>query len=846
MKKLYSLLVFVFLGFIGNAQIVTIPDANFKAKLLAANQFNSIAKDNLGQSITIDTNSDGQIQDNEALAVYDLRVYNSNISNLTGIESFTNLRYLDCGNNQLSSLNVTSLSNLNQLFCRINHLSSLNVSNMPNLIVLNCYQNLITSLNINNDLMLEELYINDNQIQSIDLTSFVNLKILWIGKNPYTSPVNLNSLLNLERLSVEDIMNPAMFPLNDSNMPLFVHLIQLSTDNSAGISNLHYNLIPNLEILTCQNTGLNSLDFIPTSLKVFNCPVNNLTSMNLTQFTSLEYLTIGQNPIGSIIFGNHLNLHTISASQVPLTDLDVSNLPALNMLAVSFNPTLNTLNIKNGIITDCYLMGCPNLRYICTDDNELTTIQNTITLSGYTNCQVNSYCSFTPGGDFYTIEGNNRFDSNNNGCDGADINYPNLKLSLTNGVTSGHLFSNNTGNYSIAVSAGTHTITPVLETPTYFNISPTSTSVTFPDQASPFTQNFCVTANGTHNDLEVSIFPLNAARPGFDASYEIVYQNKGTQTQSGTVALEYYDPIEDFVSANPLISSQALNSLSWNFTNLLPFERREIQVKFNLNSPLETPAVNAGNLIGYTATITGATDETPFDNISDFTQTVVNSFDPNDKTCIEGEWLPYNQVGKYLHYIIRFENTGTANAENIVVKDIIDTTKLDISTLIPLNGSHSFETKISSTNQVEFIFQNINLPFDNANNDGYVAFKIKPLSTLVSGNVINNSANIYFDYNAPIITNTSTVNVYNPLATPDFEFGSVFTLSPVPAKNSLTVTAKQDIVMSSISIYNALGQLIQVITTPTETLDVSGLKTGNYFIKIVSDKGTAGSKFIKE
>lgn len=845
MKKPYSLLVFVFLGFIGNAQIITIPDANFKAKLLAANQFNSIARDNLGQSITIDTNSDGQIQDNEALAVYDLRVYNSNISNLTGIESFTNLRYLDCGNNQLSSLNVTSLTNLDQLFCRINHLSSLDVSNMPNLKVLNCYQNLITSLNINNDLTLEELIINDNQIQSINLTSFVNLKILWMGKNPYTSPVNLNSLVNLERLSVETITNPAMFPLNDTNMPLFVHLIQLSTDNSVGISILKYNLIPNLEILSCQNTGLNNLDFIPTGLKVFNCPVNNLTSMNLTQFTNLEYLTIGQNPIGSITFGNHLNLHTISASQVPLTDLDVSNLPALNSLGVAFNPTLNTLNIKNGITTDCYLMGCPNLRYICTDDNELTTIQNTITQSGYTNCQVNSYCSFTPGGDFYTIEGNNRFDSNNNGCDSADINYPNLKLSLTNGVTSGHLFSNNTGNYSIAVSAGTHTITPILETPTYFTISPTSTSVTFPDQASPFTQNFCVTANGTHNDLEIVIFPLTHARPGFDATYKIVYKNKGTDTQSGWVNFTYDDWVLDLVTTNPNFSSQGPNSLSWNFSNLLPFESREILVTLNINTPSESPAVNGGDILSYTAAVTGATDETPTDNASALNQTVVNSFDPNDKTCLEGNVISPSMVGQYVHYVIRFENTGTANAENIVVKDVIDATKFDISTLVPLSGSAPFITRITNTNVVEFIFKNIALPFDDANNDGYVMFKIKTKPTLAISDTFSNSANIYFDYNAPIVTNTATTTVQT-LGNSDFEFGNVFSLSPVPVSILLTITTKEAVTLSSVNIYNMLGQLVYVQTNPNKTIDVSGLKTGSYFIKIISDKGTASSKFIKE
>ena len=73
-------------------------------------------------------------------------------------------------------------------------------------------------------------------------------------------------------------------------------------------------------------------------------------------------------------------------------------------------------------------------------------------------------------------------------------------------------------------------------------------------------------------------------------------------------------------------------------------------------------------------------------------------------------------VGKEVHYLIRFENTGTANAENIVVKDMIDTTKFDINSLIPIDGSHPFVTKISNTNKVEFIFENINLPFGDANN----------------------------------------------------------------------------------------------------------------------------------
>jgi hypothetical protein len=74
----------------------------------------------------------------------------------------------------------------------------------------------------------------------------------------------------------------------------------------------------------------------------------------------------------------------------------------------------------------------------------------------------------------------------------------------------------------------------------------------------------------------------------------------------------------------------------------------------------------------------------------------------------------------------------------------------------------------------------------------------------------------------------------------------VFTLSPVPAKNSLTITTKQDVVVSSVNIYNTLGQLVQVNTNPNETIDISSLKSGSYFVRITSDKGSATGKFLKE
>src|SRR5690606_18305844 len=98
------LLFVLLLTTIVNAQNVSVPDANFKAKLLEADVTNSIALNSAGISIKIDTDNNGEIDTNEALAVYQLKVSNSAILNLTGISSFVNLKNLDCSNNILLNL----------------------------------------------------------------------------------------------------------------------------------------------------------------------------------------------------------------------------------------------------------------------------------------------------------------------------------------------------------------------------------------------------------------------------------------------------------------------------------------------------------------------------------------------------------------------------------------------------------------------------------------------------------------------------------------------------------------------------------------------------------------------
>lgn len=741
MKKCY-LLIFLFFTYFFQAQIINIPDPLFKAKLLSANSTNFIASTEIPDIFgfvsnynIIDTNSDGEIQVSEAVVIKYLNVSLSNLSNLQGINSFSNLVSLHCNNNQLTDLNsITGLTNLKFLYCNYNQISSLNLNGLSNLKELSCVLNQITSLNVNSLSNLEYLNFGGNQLSSLSVNNLLNLQTLLCDNNQLTS-LNLLGLINLQTLSCTNNV--------------------LSTINVEGLSNL--------EALFCTNNQLNSL------------------------------------------------------------------------------------YIKNGINNQIYINDNPNLQYICVDESEISDIQNSVNSAGYSStCHVNSYCSFTPGGTHYVIQGVNKSDINLNGCDAADSFYPNLKLSITDGAISGSLISNVSGNYSIPVSAGTHSITPQFENPTYFTASPTSATVTFPSTASPFVQNFCITPNGFHHDLEVSLIPLQPARPGFDVTYKIKYKNKGNQNETATLVFNYSDSVLDYISSTLAPTTTSTGSFSWNIGTVSPFQSGEFVVTFNVNSPMETPAVNGGDILNYTALINGLnTDETTVDNTAILNQTVVNSFDPNDKTCLEGTTINPSMIGQYVHYQIRFENTGTFPAENIVVKDMIDTTKFDIATLQITDASHSCVTRITNPNKVEFIFEDINLPFDDATNDGYVVFKIKTKSTLVVGNTISNLANIYFDYNFPIVTNTAT-STFQVLGTDEFNLNNSLTLYPIPVKDNLNFSFKNNEITSSISIYNLLGQLIQTVTNPSDSIDVSNLQSGSYLIKVITDKGISSGKFVKE
>lgn len=885
------------------AQVVNIPDSNLKNKLLSSTATNNIANNSTGSSIKIDANNDGEIQISEALAVEKLNAESYGITNISGLEAFSNLKELNLMSNNLTSYNL-SFPVLASLNISHNYISSIDVTNCPLLLSIDITGNNLTTqalnsnsivnlttgglqlqnLNLQGTPAVKKVSISFSNLQTINGANMPFLEELEIANAPKLSQFNLNGSLKLESLTMQytgltnlDLTNLTGLKTLECTNNKFqtatldgctaLSLVRMENNLLTSIS---LNNLPSLSILYLSNNSLTSVVLnnvynlehfecyhnLLTNLTINNAPKlitlyangNKLPALDLSTATNIETLWCSSNDLLSLDVSMLTNLTSLLCSENLFTELDFSKNKALVNVGCSYNHKLKKISLKNGssqtyILTN--LFPNPSLAYICCDENEINyfNAENISINNGKT--EINSYCSFNPGGTFYKIQGNTKVDANNNGCDANDANKAFQKFNITGGGVTGSMIANTSGDFSISVEPGSHTVTPVIENPAYFTISPSSITATFPQQASPFIQNFCITPNGVHNDLETVIVPVTEASPGFESKYNIIYKNKGNTIQSGTLVFNYNENVIDYMSATLSPSSQSSGTLNWNFTNLLPFETKEITVTVKLNTPTQIPAVNGGDVLHYTAQINGANDETPTDNNFSLNQTVVNSFDPNDKTCLEGTSIAKTQVGDYVHYLIRFENTGTANARNIVVKDEIDTSKFDISSLVSLDGSHSYVTRITNSNIVEFIFENIQLPFDDAHNDGYVAFKIKTKSTLNTGDTFSNTAKIYFDYNFPIVTNTYTTSIASTLATSEIKNDkNAMSIYPNPVKDILYINSTTEV--NKVVIYDAAGRVITSMATKGNSVNVSDLPRGNYLIKLFLKDKISVLKFIKD
>ena len=349
---------------------------------------------------------------------------------------------------------------------------------------------------------------------------------------------------------------------------------------------------------------------------------------------------------------------------------------------------------------------------------------------------------------------------------------------------------------------------------------------------------FPVTLTQPFNDVAVTIVPVNQPRPGFTYTNKIVYTNLGVATTSGTITF-VKSPVTSILSIDQADAVTNADGFTYTFSNLQPYETRALYVTMSIP---EIPAVNLGDLLTDSAAVSApSNDINSTNNTFSNAQVVVASYDPNEVTEAHGPKIQFNQFtsNDYLYYTIHFQNTGTANAINVRVEDLLDS-RIDPTSIRMISTSHNYILERVNNHLVwKFNFINLVGALQNdALSKGYITFKVKLHPGFAIGDIIPNAASIYFDANPAIVTNPFNTQFVATLGTSTFTSNDI-TIYPNPAHNLVQINLQNTSeTLSSIRIYDVLGKNInslENIATSQVSMDVSNLSTGVYLVEITSE-----------
>ncbi|MEM6721681.1 MAG: HYR domain-containing protein [Bacteroidota bacterium] len=379
----------------------TIPDANFEAALSAYD----------------DIPNDGQVPTDSINTIVSLNVSNRNIADLTGIQDFTALEFLDFNNNNVSSLDVSNNIALRILRLRFNNVTTLNISNNTNLVNLLIENNGLTSLDVRTNINLEELYVGGNSLTELDLSNNPNLEIVGVNVNNLTSlnmkngnNTNISLFVagnnpNLTCILVDDAAysvtnwtsvdaqtifsdTSCYTSIPDANFEIALSAYDdipgdgqvptpaIETITSLNVSNRSIADLTGIEAFTaltnlnCERNNLTTLDLQNNlNLQILNCGLNSITTLDLQQNVALENLICQRNNISNLNLQYNTALTGVNCERNSMTTLNVSNNPALVSLDCERN-SIGAIDLTNSLLLETLVIRANPI-------NQLNLSQNT-------------------------------------------------------------------------------------------------------------------------------------------------------------------------------------------------------------------------------------------------------------------------------------------------------------------------------------------------------------------------------------------------------------------------------------------------------------------------------------
>ncbi|MEI6522799.1 MAG: T9SS type A sorting domain-containing protein [Bacteroidota bacterium] len=694
------------------------------------------------------------------------------ISDLNGVQYFDNLLTLDCSDNFLSSL-PTLPNSLTILNCYGNQLNSL--PTLPNsLLELYCFENLLSSLPVlPNSLTYIDCY--DNQLTSLPtLPSSLNVLICY--SNQLSSLPILPDSLTVFQCSYNQLSSLPALP------------------NSLTVLNCGYNQLSGLPALPdsltgllCSNNQLSSLPALPNSLTVFNCSYNQLNSLPSVP-NLMQSFVINNNNISCLV-----------------------NLPAevINAALIFNNPFTCVPN------QTAYSLGLP----LCIDADPVNNPNNcpSSNITGAVYTDLNVSCSYN------AVDLNSQnvpvklYDNQNNLL--AQSFIINGVYSFANLLQDTFQVKIDTTNFPITMACGQSSIQIV----TLDSANQTIQNINFPVVCNAGNDVYVLSVSRSGWVFPGQIHTLETNITDNETWFNIACDEGNT---SGIVTINVIGPVSFAAPApgalTPTVSGNTFTYTISDFNTLNPNS-------FGLRLLTDTTAQATDQICVHVEISLNPTDADTSNNVYDFCYNVVNSYDPNMKEVYPVNVLP--GYDDWFTYTIHFQNTGNAPAFNIRLRDTLDT-QLDLNTFEVLGYSHPANVGISG-NILTVRFNNIMLPDSTSDYEGsmgYFQYRIKPTPNLPNGSQIRNTCYIYFDYNAPIITNTTennfdiTVPVKSIVTTENS-----FSLFPNPSTGVFTFIDIKNI--NSVEVYSILGEKI-LSQTNQKTINLNGFSKGIYFARI--------------
>lgn len=318
---------------------IVFEDANFKAYMIK----------------NFDTDGDGEISYEEALAITMIDVDTDNIESLAGIEHMANLTELNCegpfvmsgyepeeGRGKLKTLDVSKNTKLTKLYCGFNQFSSLDLTSNVLLERLRCAGNDLNNLDVSKNTELTRLTAYNNHLSSIDVSNNTKLEVIDLSNNQIKS-IDISKNESLATFNCDDNLLTELDPSNNQKLTN----IYCSNNNLSSINVRKNQKLAKLVII---GNSIPQIDLRNNSeLTHLFCEKNKISELDLSNNTKLRQLTVNDNSLSSLTVNCCPEIEILNANNNLIKEMDISELIALKYFDCIRNP-LETLYIFEGQI----------------------------------------------------------------------------------------------------------------------------------------------------------------------------------------------------------------------------------------------------------------------------------------------------------------------------------------------------------------------------------------------------------------------------------------------------------------------------------------------------------------